>query len=386
MVMLRIMEGSMQLPDYVSTETRKGKLRARYRRGGVRILLRGEAGSAEMWAHYNQIVGDVDDRASHMTFGDLVEGYLEHLDAKESTGAMSLLTVSSRRHLLTALLDEFGGKSVFMPRRQVFAIRDRLAPTPGKSDNTVKALKAMYNWAIDMEIATSNPCLRVPKLTAASKGHTPWTAEEITAYLSHHEIGSTKHITLALALTTAARVSDLVRLGPDNLVTVGGRSVIRWMQKKGGFKTAAQAPMTDLLLDTLAASPDTGPTFLLTKRGKSFTWKGLPNHFRRWADEVGVQGKSLHGIRKFVGHAMAEAGATEYEIMSLMGHTDPATSAVYTRGANRISMAVTGGDRLSVMLSAVTENRGGGHLADSGGRKNPMLADTYERIFPSGSP
>lgn len=44
-------------------------------------------------------------------------------------------------------------------------------------------------------------------------------------------------------------------------------------------------------------------------------------------------------MSKVVGDWLAEAGATQYEIMAIHGHSESRTSEVYTRGANRLKLA-----------------------------------------------
>jgi len=64
--------------------------------------------------------------------------------------------------------------------------------------------------------------------------------------------------------------------------------------------------------------------------------------------EAGLKNRNLHGLRKAQGHLLAEMGLSQYEIMSIMGHSTPSASEIYTRNANRINMALSG-------MSKVTE-------------------------------
>ncbi len=51
-------------------------------------------------------------------------------------------------------------------------------------------------------------------------------------------------------------------------------------------------------------------------------------------------GRSKHGVRKALAELLTEEGCREHQIMSVLSHTQPSTSAIYTKGAERRAMAV----------------------------------------------
>ncbi|WP_232617730.1 tyrosine-type recombinase/integrase [Pseudooceanicola antarcticus] len=90
---------------------------------------------------------------------------------------------------------------------------------------------------------------------------------------------------------------------------------------------------------TRAASAQ-GKTYLLNAKGRPFsTPDSLGNMFRRWCDAAGLQGRSAHGVRKAAGHLLAQEGCSQYQIMTIHGHTQAQTSEIYTRGVDRWKMA-----------------------------------------------
>lgn len=48
---------------------------------------------------------------------------------------------------------------------------------------------------------------------------------------------------------------------------------------------------------------------------------------------------SSHGIRKALAELLAEEGCSEHQIMAVLSHTQPSTSAIYTKGAERRALA-----------------------------------------------
>ncbi|WP_157982004.1 tyrosine-type recombinase/integrase [Oceanicella sp. SM1341] len=79
--------------------------------------------------------------------------------------------------------------------------------------------------------------------------------------------------------------------------------------------------------------------FLVTSFGRPFSVAGLGNKMQEWIADAGLSGRSAHGVRKAAGALLAEAGCTEHEIMVVLGHANPKTSAIYTRSANRWKLA-----------------------------------------------
>ena len=92
-------------------------------------------------------------------------------------------------------------------------------------------------------------------------------------------------------------------------------------------------------------------TYILTSYGAPYSAAGLGNAFRKWADNAGLKGRSLHGIRKGLAAMLTASGATSGEIDVLLGHEmgSPETK-VYVRSAARASLAETVVDRIDALL------------------------------------
>ena len=61
--------------------------------------------------------------------------------------------------------------------------------------------------------------------------------------------------------------------------------------------------------------------------------------FRRELERLGLQGLQFHGLRHTVGARLAEAGATDREVMSVLGHRTVSMVTKYTRGAEQERLA-----------------------------------------------
>ena len=57
--------------------------------------------------------------------------------------------------------------------------------------------------------------------------------------------------------------------------------------------------------------------------------------------DPGLQGRSAPGVRKAAGNLLAQEGCSQYQIMTIHGHTQAQTSEVYTKGVDRWKLAKT---------------------------------------------
>src|ERR1700722_14490014 len=59
-----------------------------------------------------------------------------------------------------------------------------------QNDLVLKALHALFRWAIEEELVANDPTIGARTISKHSDGHHSWTAEEIAAFEAVHPIGS----------------------------------------------------------------------------------------------------------------------------------------------------------------------------------------------------
>ncbi|WP_410482653.1 tyrosine-type recombinase/integrase [Tritonibacter mobilis] len=87
-------------------------------------------------------------------------------------------------------------------------------------------------------------------------------------------------------------------------------------------------------------------TFLETRGERSRTANGLGTAMRKWCDDAGLPKCSAHGLRKACATRLAEAGATEREILAWIGHNSPTMAQIYAGKARRGILADHGFEKL----------------------------------------
>jgi integrase len=104
-------------------------------------------------------------------------------------------------------------------------------------------------------------------------------------------------------------------------------------------------PIRPELQSVLDASPLGEKTFLVTEFNKPYTSNGFANWFRRRCDDAGLPHCSAHGLRKAAATRLAEAGASEHEIMAITGHTTSKEVSRYTKATRQKVLAEQAFDR-----------------------------------------
>lgn len=268
----------------------------------------------------------------------LVRGYEKHMAEQVRAGAMHPATEHQRSAFYARLIPEHGDKHMAMPTSKVIEIRDGLAATPGAADNMVKALSALYRWAVERGHVSHNPAKGVARINRG-KGAVPWSVDDLAKFRERHPAGTMAHLALTLFTFTACRLGDAYRLGRPHERREGAVTWLEWQPEKAGSQPVS-IPMLPPLTEAIAAQKVAGPTYLLTAHGRPFASKNaLGNWFRDRVAEAGLTDRSPHGIRKAAGELMALHGATQYHIMAIHGHAQARTSEVYTQGVNRRRLA-----------------------------------------------
>ena len=149
----------------------------------------------------------------------------------------------------------------------------------------------------------------------AEDGHLTWPEEWIAQYEAYWPIGSKPRLALALALYTAQRRSDVVRMGQGMVK----HDVIILRQKK--TKTLVRIPIDPRLAQIIAASQCGEMVYLVTNRKRSYSEGALGWAFRQWCNKAGLPKEAvMHGLRKAWCRRAAEHGLSEAAIRSISGH------------------------------------------------------------------
>ncbi|WP_353888822.1 tyrosine-type recombinase/integrase [uncultured Paracoccus sp.] len=280
-----------------------------------------------------------EDRAIRGSVGWLAAKHLAALEKAVEAGQVSALTLKKRRSVIKVLTDRYADYALEIPQAKLVELRDDMIETPAWADSVIEGIRSMYRWATERRICSVNPAIGIARIDRGKGGAIPWTPDDLRKYRAHHRPGTTAHLALTLFMFTACRISDAVLLGRKHETTIEGVRALRWQPVKRGSAEVA-IPMMPPLYRATRATKVQGDTYLLNYRGQPFsTPDSLGQMFRRWCRDAGLSNRSSHGIRKAAGHLLAQEGCSQYQIMTVHGHTQAKTSEVYTKGVERWRLA-----------------------------------------------
>ncbi|EJC75599.1 site-specific recombinase XerC [Rhizobium leguminosarum bv. trifolii WSM2012] len=349
----------LHLRGIIEDIDRHGNVRIYYRvKGKKKVRLREKSGTAAFLREYECAEKGIpygEETAAPASAGPVVARSFRWLCQqyfRRAAKSVTPGTMSRRRRILEDICIKHGDKPFeLLERKHVTAIRDTRIDSPGAANNIVKAISAMYAWAIEVGEAKINPCNGIKRLKSGDGWHT-WTLEEIEQFEAKYAPGSTARRALAVFMFTGLRLSDAAILGRQHLEN-------GWIRiRPGKTRKSSGVEVNVPILPDLAVELDCVPagqmTFLVTEYGKPFSDKGLGNKMRQWCDEAGLFHCSAHGLRKAGASIAAENGATSDQLKAIFGWTTSQQADLYTRAARRKKLA---GASAKLLLPDRNENK-----------------------------
>jgi integrase len=221
--------------------------------------------------------------------------------------------------------------------KAVRVLRDRRMTTPAAADALIKAMRLVFDFAIEDELITVSPAAAIDAINRSTEGHHTWTIDEARQFEERHSVGSQARLAYALMLYTGARVSDVRLFGRQHISDGWLNFKPKKTKRSSGIEV--DIPVLDALQRILEATPSSNLTFLMTHQHKPYTARGLSNRMRDWCDEAKLPQCSAHGLRKAGATLAAENGATEHQLMAIYGWTTARQAEKYTRRASRKRLA-----------------------------------------------
>ncbi|MEO1689231.1 MAG: tyrosine-type recombinase/integrase [Pseudomonadota bacterium] len=341
-----------KLPPYVTMDLANGsKRRPRFfRRGLPKRWLTSDIGSDLFVAQYAAALQGRDltelraDRPREASARAMFDAWTSSPEFRE----MSPLTREQRARVVRAIVDQAPAANPSdLTTAKVMELRNNRAATPDAANYLVKSLRAFYTWGNLNGWVDHNPAVGIPKLRPLrAGGHVAWGLDVIRQYQDRWPLGTDERLALEAFLWTAGRISDVRRFG-DHMIGQDGK--LRWTQWKN--RQTRPVDVVIPMLRPLREAKDARDrqrgvvhlrpeTWWLGPNGAPRSAKGFDMWWRQARREAGIpEGLTAHGIRKAAGAIMAEVGASEERIASVLGHSDSGMSKTYTRSADRERMA-----------------------------------------------
>lgn len=315
------MSAKISLPPGVHRVVAGGREYFYYQKGrgtahaGERIKLPNNPQTPEFWVAVRQAQGIVGPIPTD-TIGALIDAYEVAWPGLPRKLAPS--TQDHYRRHLRVVREAWGNLPTDHLRpSHVQALIEKIGVTkPGRANNVLDALKAMFSWASGpRELVGRDPTHGVRRFDAGA-GHKPWTPAQLT-FADENLTGPLRRA-YVLARYTGQRVSDLVRLGPTD-IDEGGFSL---PQKKTGFQP--WCPIFPELEAEMAAWEKRPGPYLIQESGKGAGKPFSTNQLWKELDKARVrhpelEGAVWHGLRANAVIRLRQANYTGQQISDMVG-------------------------------------------------------------------
>lgn len=332
---------------YVIDRKVRGRTYYYFRKGDAPLEpLSGVPGSKQFSDRYQQLLAERAPKVSRAVRGGDAKGTLAWvIEQFTAPGALpwSNLKPSSQevyRRIFDWLRENFGDIPVASFDKQMLRrIRDQRKDNPTVANRTVDKFGQLWDWAeefADLTLPGGNPARQVQAIASESKAAPTWPAPLCAAFeAQEHKRMVTFYF---LARYTGQRRGDC---GDMKWTDFDGRHIYV-VQEKTGEKL--WVPAHRRLREHLMSLPREGEYILTSPKGGRYASTSITNLVCKITKRLGFvdadgDGFSPHGLRHLAGAALAEAGCTVNQIMSVLSHVTEKQAYHYVRQANRGLMA-----------------------------------------------
>lgn len=241
--------------------------------------------------------------------------------------ALELSTRINQTRYLDLIDKEVGPRSVRGIRpAHVYALRDRMADTPGKANAWLSVLRALLAYACRLDLRTDNPASGIKRLTLGE--HQPWPSDLLAIAL---EMATPMtRLAIVTGLCSGQRVSDCIRMQYGWIKD----GILELQQKKTSKDVAI--PIHPYWATELKKLPRQATTLLYERSGAPFKTTGAIQarlrdlmamkevrevHADLVARELVAADATFtfHGLRKNACCYLLELGLSDTEVGSILG-------------------------------------------------------------------
>jgi integrase len=181
------------------------------------------------------------------------------------------------RNILERFRKDYGDHDAAgMKAHNVRDLMAKKAAMPGAANRLLGLLSILMEHAIAAGWREDNPAFGVKRLRHRQAGFATWAEPDIASFRDHYPLGTRERLVLELALGTAQRRGDLVRLGWRHVVN--GAIVV----KQNNTGVTVTVPIVGELCAALDLCPRDRLTFIAATGGRPLGAASLGNEFRDW--------------------------------------------------------------------------------------------------------
>lgn len=201
--------------------------------------------------------------------------------------------------------------------------------SPATVNRHLSALSKIFSLAEDAELVDSNPCKRVRKFQLDNQRMRVLSAEEEVRLMSALEMNELVKQIVQFALHTGMRRGEIFSLKWFDLDL--HRNLIQVRVSKSNKKRLV--PMNETVR-RLLTSLDKKSEFVFPSPKTNSRLNQIKTSFRKAVKRAKLEDFRFHDLRHTAASRMAEAGASPFTLMKILGHSDIRMTSRYTHSTD----------------------------------------------------
>ncbi len=264
------------------------------------------------------------------TFGELAEDYMRRYAKKRKRSWFK-----DRQALDRDLLPRFRHrKAANIKRREVIALLEEIADrgAPVGSNRTLEIIRRIYNWGIEQEIVTVNPCQRIKKVGTERRRERVLSDDEIrTVWAAFEDETPGMRDLFRLRLLTAQRPGEVSRMRWEDIDMASAWWTIPPEFSKNGLahRVPLSAPAMEILRQVEGYGNEVGWVFP-SPTGKGplrAVWRAMRNIRKQSGVEF-----VPHDLRRTAATRMTgDLGIARLTVAKVLNHVETGVTATYDR-------------------------------------------------------
>lgn len=234
------------------------------------------------------------------------------------------------------LLPKWGDfKVTTIKRRDVIALLDEIKdrPAPIMANRTLALIRKMFNFAIERDLAETNPCLQVRAPGKEKSRDRVLSESEIRAFwstLHHTEMAEGTRQALRMILVTAQRPGEVVASEWKEFDLETGWWTIPEEKAKNGL--AHRVPLNAIAMGILKQISQRDGYLFPSPWGSGHVERtSLAHAVRKNRTVFEIEPFTPHDLRRTAASHMAGSGVPRLIIAKLLNHVESGVTAIYDR-------------------------------------------------------
>jgi len=320
------------LPKYVDHTRAKGRDYYYFRRGGQRRRLPSGPDQPEFWQEYARLLDEAaNEPKPRVLIDDSVAAMINDYKASDEFLSLAAKTQADYSRMLDHFrsIDTYPARDV--KRRHIRQLRKPFATKPRTQKLFTQVASLLFNFGIDNDFdVDANPAARMKRI-GKPVSYTPWSDADCEAFENANPPAAYMTAYM-LARYAGQREGDVLKMTRSCY----SNGAIQVVQDK--TDEPVWIPAHARLRAHLDGLPKTALLFVTREDGTAWKATTFSKSFHGWLRAHGIK-RHFHGLRHTAGKALAEAGCSDKEIQSVLGHRTTAMVSLYTKAARQKTLA-----------------------------------------------